>query len=168
MAIHYLISLLSKSLQLPRCYPARTVTHGVESLALPQPGKGIKSISQVFEAYYPKRNMTAQMGAQDHQAGEPLEHRFQQTLASRGLQASHCNSTRQLQPCKKLSSPSSPLPACSSTLTPRLVPVLHTCLQPRALGTCRSIGIRPRQTGLLPVSDKSHFSSPDWSSPSEC
>lgn len=140
MAIHYLISLSSKSLQLCCCYLARTVTHRAESLTLPQPGKGIKSISRVFEVYYPKRNMTAQMRAQDHHAGEP----FAQVSADTGKQGL-------ISPALQLHSPASvlyktipppPLPSHASTLTHRLVPVLHACLQLRASGTCRNIGTR--------------------------
>lgn len=56
MAIHYLISFSPKSLQLPCCYLARTVTHCAESPTLPHPGKGVESISQVFKAFLPKRN----------------------------------------------------------------------------------------------------------------
>lgn len=138
------MSLLSKSLQLHCCYLARTTTCSAESLTLPQPGKGMRSTSQVFEASYPKRNMTARTGAQDHQAGEPLEHRFQQALASSSLQAPHCNSSRQLQPRTKLS-------PISSTCSPQHS-YSQACSSPTHLssamriGACRNIGIRPRQT----------------------
>lgn len=141
MAIHYLISSSSKSLQLHCCYLARTATHGAESQTLPQPEKGIKGISQVFEACCPKRNdhpdgQTGSSGGGTTPAQISAD-TGEQGLTSPALQL-HSPASALYKPV-----PPSPLPARSSTLTPRLVPVLLTCLQLRVLGACRNIRIRP-------------------------